>query len=428
MLTTDETIRITRERESSAANTFRISDRPPVFVRGDGPWLFTEQGSRYLDLVCGSATTNLGHGHPAHRRAVEEAASGGIVHTGTRLPSPWRAALYGRLAEILPSGIGCFQLANAGTEAIEIAIKVAQYQTGRRRVLAFEGGYHGRTLGALSVTHGARIREPFSTLDDLVDFLPYPYAGDPVGPVHDVASCLDALESRLAALTAGDDRPAAILVEPIQGVGGVIAPPMDFLRGVRALADRFGVLLVADEIWTGFGRTGRMFAFEHANVEPDMVVMGKALSGGLPLSAVGGPASLLKSWPAGMHTSTFQGNPLACAMACATIDTIRDDGLLEHVETVIESTLERLLRPLECVPGVHAVRINGAQAGIELVTEAGAPDAGAVVRLQRLAAEKGVLVYGGGRHANVLMLVVPLVIEEADLAYGLRTVANLVRG
>jgi 4-aminobutyrate aminotransferase len=428
MLTTDKTIQITRERESSAANTFRISDRPPVFVRGDGAWLFTDQGSRYLDLVCGSATSNLGHGHPAHRRAVEKAAAGGIVHTGTRLPSPWRAALYERLADILPAGIECFQLANAGTEAIEIAIKAAQYRTGRRRVLAFEGGYHGRTLGALSVTHGARIRESFSTLDDLADFLPYPYADDPVGPVHDVESCLDALESRLAALAESDDRPAAILVEPIQGVGGVIAPPVEFLRGVRASADRFDVLLVVDEIWTGFGRSGRMFAFEHAGVEPDMVVMGKALSGGLPLSAVGGPASVLKSWPPGMHTSTFQGNPLACAMACATIDTIRDARLLEHVSTVIETTLERLLRPLEVAPGVHAVRVNGAQAGIELVTEAGAPDAGALVRLQGSAAEKGVLVYGGGRHGNVLMIVAPLIIEEADLARGLEIVADLVRG
>ena len=176
----DRTLGITRQRESSAANTFRTTDRPPVFTSGDGAWLATANGERWLDLVCGSATTNLGHGHPAHRAAIARALDTGIIHTGTRLPSPFRADLYDRLASILPARLGCFQLVNSGAEAVEAALKAAQFATGRRRLLSFAGGYHGRTLGALSVTHGSRIRDPFTTLDSVVDFLPYPYAADPV--------------------------------------------------------------------------------------------------------------------------------------------------------------------------------------------------------------------------------------------------------
>ena len=423
----DQILGITRQRESSAANTFRTTDAPPVFTSGEGAWLRTATGERYLDLVCGSATSNLGHGHPAHRAAVARALDTGIIHTGTRLPSPFRAELYDRLASVLPARLGCFQLVNSGAEAVEAALKAAQYATGRRRLLACAGGYHGRTLGALSVTHGARIRAPFTTLERIVDFLPYPYATDPVGPVHHTRACLAALDARLQELAEAEDLPAALIVEAIQGVGGVIVPPREFLAGLRARCRAHGVLLIADEIWSGFGRCGKWFSFEHSGIEPDLVVLGKALSGGLPLSAVAGPSEVLKAWPPGMHTSTFQGNPLACAMAVATIDTIRADGLLDRAANTIEPLLRRKLASLGGLPGVHDIRVAGAQAAIEFVHERGGPNADRVDRLQRRCLDEHLLVYGGGWHGNALMLVPPLIIEEGDLGAALDRIVAIVR-
>ena len=417
---------ITRQHESAAANTFRTTGTPPVFTAGKGAWLHTATGERWLDLVCGSATSNLGHGHPAHRAAVERALDTGIVHTGTRLPSPFRADLYERLASILPARLDCFQLANSGAEAVEAALKAAQYATGRRRLLSFAGGYHGRTLGALSVTHGARIRAPFTTLDRIVDFLPYPHASDPVGPVHDADACLAVLDARLAELAQADDLPAGLIVEPIQGTGGVIVPPRAFMTGLRARCRAHGVILIADEIWSGFGRCGKWFSFHHSGIEPDLVVMGKALSGGLPLSAVAGPSDILKAWPPGMHTSTFQGNPLACAMAVATIDTIRTDGLPDRAATTIEPLMHRKLAPLGRLRQVHAIRVNGAQAAIEFVDAGGAPDADRIARLQRRCLHERLLVYAGGWHGNALMLLPPLVIDEADLGAALDRIVALV--
>lgn len=420
------TLDITRDRESSAANTFRTVDNPPVFVRGDGPWLFEADGTRWLDLVCGSSTTTLGHNHPAHQAAIQEATATGILHTGTRLPSPFRADLYELLGSILPGELSCFQLVNSGAEAVEAAIKAAQFATGRTRLLSFEGGYHGRTLGALSITHGERIRKPFSVFEEIVDFLPYPYPDDPTGAAVSADDCLAALSQRLKELEHAGDLPAAVVIEPIQGVGGVVVPPNEFVIGVRELTQTFDVLLICDEIWSGFGRTGRWFSFEHAPIVPDLVTMGKAMSGGLPLSAVAGRADVLKSWPPGMHTSTFQGNPVACKMACATITTIRDQNLLGHVENIVATELERALRPLVGFDRVHAVRVNGAQAAIELLDGNGEPDADAVMRLQRRGLEHHIMIYAGGRHGNGVMLVPPINIDRDVLVDGLTIIRDLI--
>ena len=206
----------------------------------------------------------------------------------------------------------------------------------------------------------------------------------------------------------------------------MIAPPHAFLAGLQLRCRAHGVLLIADEIWSGFGRCGEWFSFQRSGIEPDLVVMGKALSGGLPLSAVAGPPEVLKAWPPGMHTSTFQGNPLSCAMAVATIDTIRSEGLLNRVTNTIEALLRRGLAPLEELRTVREIRVVGAQAAIEFVDEKGAPDADRVGRLQRRCLDERLLVYGGGRHGNALILLPPLVIDEADLGMALERIAALV--
>jgi len=411
---------ITRARESMAGNTFRLVADPPVFVRGDGPWLLDEDGRRYLDLVCGSATTNLGHAHPAHLKALSEVLDSGILHTGTRLPSVFRAELYQRLCKVLPVQLNCFHLANSGAEAMEAAIKAAQFATGRKRLIAFVGGYHGRTIGALSITHAERIRAPFSTLDSLVDFLPYP---DAAGSVN---AELAALDERLSALRRENDLPAAIVIEAVQAVSGVIGPNVDFLKGVREISSRHDVPLLLDEIWNGFGRTGQWFGFQHAGIEPDIVVMGKGLSSGLPLSAVAAGELFLRVWPPGMHTSTFQGNPAACAMAVATIDVIRRDNLLSHVSSVIAPAMETALSGLVGLPGIAAVRVVGAQAAIQFHRD-GLPDDSRSANLQRRLLREQFLVYGGGRQSDCLMLMPPINLEREILNSALTKIVETVR-
>ena len=415
---------ITRARESTASNTFRLVPDPPVFVRGEGPWLLDADGRAYLDLVCGSATTNLGHAHPAHLAALRQVLDTGILHTGTRLPSVFRAELYQRLSSVLPASLNCFQLANSGAEAMEAAIKAAQFATGRRRLLAFEGGYHGRTLGALSITHAERIRAPFTTLDNLVDFLPYPDSGEAAA----AAAALGELEGRLLALRRDNSLPAVMVIEAVQAVSGVIGPNLDFLKGVRDLATRHDVPLVLDEIWNGFGRTGRWFGFEHAEIEPDMVVMGKGLSAGLPLSAVAAGKRFLKAWPPGMHTSTFQGNPAACAMAVATIDVIRQENLLSHVSSVIAPAMQAKLSQLLGLPGIAAVRVVGAQAAVQFERN-GLSDGNRSAAIQRRLLAEKLLAYGGGRQSDCLMLLPPINVEVEVLNAALtRTVEAIESG
>jgi 4-aminobutyrate aminotransferase len=420
MISSEATLRLTRAHESTAANTFRLVPDPPIFVRGDGAWLFTADGTRYLDLVCGSATSSLGHAHPAHMAALQEALATGILHTGTRLPSPFRAALYERLQAILPPGLTRVQLVNSGSEAVEAAIKAAQFATGRSRLVAFDGGYHGRTLGALSLTSGQRIRAPFHLLEASVDILPYP------GPGMSADQALVAAQSLMAERAASCDLPALVLIEAVQAVSGLVSPGAAFLRGLSDLCREHDIPLALDEIWNGIGRTGCWFGFDHAGIVPDIVIMGKALSGGLPLSAVAAGERFLGQWPAGMHTSTFQGNPLACAMAVATLDTITNDGLLGHVENVIARLMAAALQPLVGLPGIADVRIAGAQAAIQFRDPIGQHDPARAVGLQRALLDHHILAYGGGRAGECLMLVPPINLGAEALSEALSSLKSLV--
>lgn len=412
MIPTSRTLALTAAHESTAANTFRLVPDPPVFVRGQGPYLFTVEGTAYLDMVCGSATTNLGHGHPNHLAAIGQVLATGIMHTGTRLPSPFRAALYDRLSLILPGGLNRIQLVNSGSEAVEAAIKAAQFATGRRRLVAFDGGYHGRTLGALSITSGARIRAPFNLLTDSIDILPYP--DERVTTDRALGAAQDLFEQRAAQ----SDLPALMVVEAVQAVSGLVGPDAAFLQGLSALCRHHDVPLAVDEIWNGIGRTGRWFGFDHAGISPDMVIMGKGLSAGLPLAAVAAAERFLGHWPPGMHTSTFQGNPLACAMAVATIDTIADEALLDHA-TAISAHMNERLQPLVGNHGIAALRVAGAQAALVFCDGTGQPDPARSVVLQRRMLAQNVLVYGGGRQGECVMVVPPLNLPLSVLANAL---------
>lgn len=392
----------TRRTESTASNTFRLTDDPPLFTRGEGPFLFTQDGRCYIDLVCGSATTSLGHGHPAHHAAIEGVLRSGILHTGTRLPSAPRAALYQALQARLPPHLSAIHLANSGSEAIETAIKAAMHATKRQHFVAFEGGYHGRTLGALALTHAEHLRMPFEPWAvPWVSFAPY--------------AATDAqAEAALQALTRLlENSPpcAALVIEAVQGVAGVIGPSPVFLAGVERLARAHGALLVVDEIWSGLGRSGSWFAFEFGELTPDLVVLGKGLSASLPLSAVAGRADVLQSWAPGTHTSTFQGNPAACAAAVATLDTLESEALVQRAQTVLAPMVQ------EAFGEYAGLRVVGAQSALELGS------AEAVADVHRRALESGLLVYGSGA---CLMLLPPLNIAASVFADALERLHHLL--
>lgn len=402
-------LELTRSIESTAGNTFRLTPTPPVFVRGEGPFLHTESGERYLDLVCGSATTLLGHGHPAQTRAISEALASGILHTGTRLPSPYRAALYERLRNILPPHLDAIHLANSGAEATETCLKAAIFATDRRRFVAFEGGYHGRTLGALALTHSEKLRAPFEPWDrPWVDFAPY------AATDQQATAALAALDAILDDETSGPC--AAIVIEAVQGVSGVRGPSPTFLRGVAERAARRGALVILDEIWSGLGRAGRWFAFQHADLRPDLVALGKGLSASLPLAAVAGRGDLLRRWPPGSHTSTFQGNPLAAAAAAATLLTLQEERLVDRAACKIEPWMAAAFRDVE------GVRVVGAQMAVDLGTRE------RCLEVQRRAMEQErILVYGGGMSGEALMILPPLNIPQDVLLEALARLKVLIQ-
>jgi 4-aminobutyrate aminotransferase-like enzyme len=423
-------IELTRRHESTAVNTFTLSDDPPLFVRGEGPLLFTEDGEVFVDLIAGSAVTNLGHGLPAHREAVERALSAGIYHTGTRLLNEERAELYHALSTVLPPELPRVHFISVGTEAVETAIKAAQYHTKRRRIFAFEGGYHGRTVGSLSITHAETLHKTFMTLSDVVTFIPFPYRfrSEPFeadqGRLADF--CLGVLEDHLATAKAADDLPSSIILEAIQGTSGVVRPPPGFLRSVRELASTYDVLLIVDEVWTGFGRTGAWFGYQHDDVVPDLVCLSKGLTAGLPLAGVAGREDILGAWPVGIHTSTFQGTPLACAMARATIAEIKAHDWLSHTAGPVERTFEKRLSPLRNRPGVRDVRYVGAAAAIEFADADGRADPALRKAVQDRCFERSLLVYGGGRQKNSIMLLPPINIDIAVLDEALSKVVEAV--
>ena len=385
-------VEITRRFETTAANTFRISDQPPLFVKGEGAYLFSADGVPYLDLVGGSATSLIGHGHEGQKNAILKALDSGILHTGTRLPSPFRADFYTILAKVLPSHLTRIHLANSGAEAIETAIKVAMWKTKRRRIIAFSGGYHGRTLGALAVTHSEKLRygyEPWAS--PWVKFGPYANSD------NEADISLAKLEIMLKS-----EKVAAIVVEAIQGVSGVLGPSIKFLQGIEKLAKTHETLVIADEIWNGFGRCGEWFAFQKAELEPDLVAMGKGLSASLPLSAVAGREEILTSWGPGSHTSTFQGNPLSVAAAKSTIETLVKENLVTRAREVIEPLMKSALLGLNS-------RVIGAQAAIDMGSSH------ASVELQKKAMDLQILIYGGGQSGDCVMLLPPLNIAEGVL-------------
>jgi 4-aminobutyrate aminotransferase/(S)-3-amino-2-methylpropionate transaminase len=387
---------------------------PIVAAEGRGSTLTDVDGNTYIDFTGGVGCLNVGHAHPKVVEAVQDQAAR-FLHTDfTMIPYEICVTLAERLLAVAPfSGPAKAAFFNAGTEAVENAVKFARAYTGRPALIGFEGGFHGRTLLSLTLTSKTH---PYKA--GLGPFAPevyrVPFPNEYRGITTDDA--LGALERAFVTQVAVETV-AAIVLEPVQGEGGFIVAPPEFVVGVRAICDRHGIVLIVDEVQTGFGRTGRMFAIEHYGVEPDLMTVAKSIAAGLPLSGVLGKAEIMDAPGDSAVGGTFVGNPVAQAAALAVLDVFEEEGLVERAERIGETIRGRMLGWQERYPQIGDVRGLGAMLAIEYVrdpeTKEPAPEL--ALRVAEAAAQRGLLLLKAGTYSNCNRVLCPLVITDSEL-------------
>lgn len=389
-------------------------------VRGEGVYLFDDRGRRYLDFTAGIGVTSTGHCHPkvvdATRRQV-----GTIVHAQyTTVMHPWLLELADRLAERMPGALDSLFFANAGSEAVEAALRLARHATGRPNVIVFQGAFHGRTMGAASMTTSkTAFRAGLQPLMAGVAVAPFPYARRyRWSETEAVDFALRELEHLLHTVTAPAET-AAVFVEPVLGEGGYVPTPDGFMRGLRELCNRHGMLLVADEVQTGFGRTGRFWGHEHSGVTPDVIITAKGLASGFPLSAIAAPEALMqRGWP-GSQGGTYGGNAVSCAAALATLEVIDEEGLVENAARIGAELLSGLEGLSEKHAAIADVRGRGLMIGVEFMDGEDKPDPEFARQVQRECEREGLLLLTCGTYSNVVRFLPPLVVTSEQAAEGL---------
>lgn len=398
-----------------------------IVVRGEGPFVFDRDGRRYLDFTSGIGVTNTGHAHPRVVAAVKEQAERLLHAQASVVFHEPMLRLVDELLSVVPAGLESFFFANSGAEAVEGAVKLARRATGRPNVIAFQGAFHGRTIGTTSLTTSKAIyRTRYQPLMAGVHVAPYPYAYRYGWSEDDtLAWCLRELEDLFARETAPDDT-AAILVEPVLGEGGYVIPPPGFLPALRILCDRYNLLLIADEIQTGFGRTGAFFAVEHRDVRPDILLMAKAMASGLPLSALAARADVAARWPRASHGSTFGGNVVACAAAVATIEVIREEQLLQNARQMGGRILDGLLALARRYDTIGDVRGVGLMIAVEFRAAGTKSPAQLAKEVQARCLERDLLLLTCGTHDQVIRWVPPLVVRDEHVEQALEVFGEAV--
>ena len=431
------------------ADTAALPDRsvvPPVWGRitnlvvdhGEGSWLVTSDGDRYLDYTSGIGVTNTGHAHP-HVVAAIQAQAAKLLHGQQNIVYHEAGLrLYERLAGLMPGGPWSAFLANSGAEAVEAAVKLARVATGRPAIIAFRYGFHGRTAQAMALTAAKDVyRGAFEPLPGSIYHASYPYCYRAPGGGHDPSACTCDWEEQLDLLfhqLVFPDKVAAIIVEPVIGEGGYLVPPPDFLPRLREITKKHGILLIADEVQTGFGRTGEIFAVRHWDVEPDIIVMAKGIASGLPLSGILARKEIMDRLPAGSHGGTYGGNVVACAAAMATLDVIENEDLCGNARERGAQLLDGLRRVTAGRATVGDVRGLGLMVALEFIRPGDgggrAPDAALTKRVQAACFDRGLLLLTAGTYVNVIRIIPPLVTtaEEVDRAIGIIAEALDVAG
>jgi 4-aminobutyrate aminotransferase len=396
---------------------------PLVMKRGEGALVEDVDGNRFLDFAAGIAVVATGHSHPAVVAAIQKQAAEFLHMSGTDFYYESMVTLAEKLAALVPGGIQRrVYFGNSGAEANEAAIKLARYHTGRDKFISFLGSFHGRTMGALSLT-GSRVIQKRGFHPSLpVQHIPYAYCyrcayGKQPDTCH--VECVKVLEHQLFKTILPADEVAAIFVEPIQGEGGYLVPPAKFHEELRRVADKYGILLVHDEVQSGMGRTGRMFASEHFGVTPDIVTIAKGIASGMPLSATVSRAEIM-NWPPGAHASTFGGNPVSIAAALATIELL-EEQVLENCRAMGEYMMARMQGWPQTFKHVGDVRGRGLMIGFELVYDKDTKERAPEIRnrLELMAFERGLLILGCG--PNSIRLCPPLIINRDQADFALNT-------
>jgi len=400
-----------------------------VAERAEGSYIYTDDGRKLLDFTCGIGVTNTGHCHPKVVEAIREQA-GLFLHAQANIVihKPM-LQLIEELRTIAPPSIDGFFFSNSGAEALEGAVKLARVATGRQNIIVFSGSFHGRTAGTMALTTSKTIyRAGFGPLPPGVFVSPFPYAFR-LGMTEEQASqyALEQLEYLLASQTAPKET-AAILIESVLGEGGYVVPPTSFMKGLREICDKHGILLIFDEVQSGFGRTGKWFALEHFGVVPDIITSAKGLASGLPLSGVFSRLDLMKKWDVGSHGGTYGGNAVACAAGVATIKVMREEKMLENATERGTQLMTGLRKMQEEYSQIGDVRGKGLMIGTEFLVD-GRPEKAKQLAKDVLhaAEENNLLLLTCGTYDNTIRWIPPLNVSEEQINDGLKAFESALK-
>lgn len=390
-------------------------------ARGEGSWVYTVGGDRYLDFTCGIAVTNTGHCHPRVVKAIQDQAARFIHAQVNIFTHDLLRPLADKLTEVTPPSIERFFFTNSGAEAVEGAVKLAKQATGRPHIIVADGSFHGRTAMAMAMTTSkTSYRAGYAPLPSGVFVAPFPdhfASGETVDAA--VARALDGLEWLLKTQTAPSET-AAIVLEPVLGEGGYIPAPTAYLEGVEEICRRHDLLLIVDEIQSGFGRTGTMFASDQYQIDPDIMTMAKGIASGFPLAAIGARAELMDRWPVGSHGGTYGGNPMGCAAAIATIEVITADGFLDNVRERGVQLRDALTIMSTEHPGLSNIRGPGLMVGADFLDETGKPDSErCAASIKHCRDESRLLLMGAGARGNSIRFMPPLTVTGDEMTLAL---------
>lgn len=389
----------------------------PIEVdHGQGSYLYDIHGNKYLDFTCGIGVTNTGHCHPKVVEAIQKQA-GLLIHGQVNI-------VYHRpmlelvevLRPIVHPSIDGFFFTNSGAEAVEGAVKLARHATGRPNVIVFQGSFHGRTVGAMSLTTSKTVyRVGYQPLMPGVFVAPYPYAYRfGWDEKRTTEWCLEELEYLLLTQTAPSET-AAVLIEPVLGEGGYVVPPKEFMQGLRELCDKHGILLIADEIQSGFGRTGKWFAHHHYDIVPDIMTVAKGIASGMPLSGVFSRIDLMKKWTTGTHGGTFGGNAVSCAAAVATVKAMRDEDMPGNAQKRGAELISLLKQTQQEFPVIGDVRGLGLMIGVEFRTSDRKPDKTTTKAVINACLDKKLMLLSCGTYDNIIRWIPPLIVNESQI-------------
>ncbi len=400
-----------------------------VAERGEGCYLYDQNGTQYLDFTCGIAVTNTGHCHPKVVEAIRKQA-GLLLHgQATIVYNKPVLELIEELRTVVPPSLDGFFFTNSGAEAIEGAMKLARQATGRTNIIVFQGSFHGRTIGTMSLTTSKTIyRAGYQPLMPGVFVAPFPYSYR-YGWSEEQTNrwCLDELDYLFISQTAPQET-AAILIEPVLGEGGYIVPPAGFLKGLRERCDQYGILLIADEIQSGFGRTGRWFAHEHFGVTPDIMTVAKGLASGMPMSAVISRMELMQKWTAGSHGGTYGGgNAVAAAAAVATIQAMKEENMVGNAVARGTQLMTGLRHLQEEYPVIGDVRGMGLMIGTEFRTPDRKPDKPTTKAVAKACLDNKLMLLTCGPWDNVIRWIPPLIVSSQQIEDGLGVFASALK-